>query len=113
MTYDPLKDGERRTDGHSVRLALVERSFFEIKESQAAVHKRLSEQDVKFDNGISAILERMEAQEAERRKACKECQDDVNALKTSSLFIDRWLLAISGALVTMSGWIFHHGSRMK
>ena len=119
MTYDPQRDGERRRqDGHSVRLALVERSFFEVKEAQTAICRRLAEQDVKLDKGVDAIMDKMDALETKRLVLCTKHTDglheikiEVKTLQNSATFIDRWLLALSVAITSIGSWIFYHGSK--
>ena len=68
--------GERRTDDTSVRLALLERSYFENKDSQAAIQKGISEFKIEVKADMRAGFDDLKEMMKESSKGCVVCKKD-------------------------------------
>ena len=112
----PEYDGktERRQDGASVRLALLESNFANLKESQVAIHKRITDfkSEIKEDMRVGfrdlkdEIHEFFEKSEAK----CTLCS---GGFEKRLSIIERWRAWITGGYVTLAAvfslWVNHKG----
>ena len=111
MNYNPQRDGERRTDGHSVRIALLESADIAVKGSLSSIHRRLSEQDDKFDKGVGAIMDRIDEHERARELVCREQADRLSKIETSTTWLERWEAAGWAAIMALAGLFYHHTTK--
>lgn len=108
MTYNPEKDGERRQDGHSVRLSLLEQSTIETKHSLISVHKRITEiqkgvQD-EIKQGLAAIFGKIDVQQVN----CTGHLQRTSRLETAHGYIEKALYGLGTAGALIAGWILQH-----
>lgn len=113
MNDEKYTGEERRTDSVSVRLALLERSYFENKDSNIAIHKRITEirkgvaEEVK--TGLESILAKLDKQQ----EKCAEHKAETATLENNIKWINRWLTGLTTAytatVAAIAGFIFHKG----
>lgn len=104
---DYTGENERRKDTVSVRLALLERSYFENKESQAALHKRITEIKTEMVSEISAGMDKVLFKLDKRDEQCAEHNIRTTKLESAASTVDRWLVAITSAMAAAVAWMFH------
>lgn len=104
---------ERRRDSISVRLALLERSYVENKESLVSVHKRITE--VKTDlivevrNGfkqVASTASEVKLELAEQKKVTDKIINDHS-------WFYKWLIAEWTAIAGLGVWFFTHATKGK
>ena len=108
---------ERRKDETSVRLALLERSYFENKESLVSVHKRISGNASVVKEDMRIGFQDLKETIQESAKGCVECKKDTvknfKAVEDKISILMGWRSWITGAYVAtaaiISVWINHKG----
>ena len=100
---------ERRQDKTNVRLALLERSYFENKDSQIAIHKRVTEfkSEVKEDMrvGFNDLKETIK----ESAKGCVVCKKEIDGRISGLEAWRNWLTgAYATATIVIGAWLSHH-----
>ncbi|CAK0743125.1 hypothetical protein CCP3SC1AL1_110032 [Gammaproteobacteria bacterium] len=112
--WDPNKDGERRRDENSVRLALLEKAVCdaeerdrEFKESLGAVHARMTHFQDDFRNalseGFSKILGKIESSEKARIESCQTHRDRTTRLESTVRNIEWTVGGAWAALLALFG----------
>lgn len=112
MPYDPQRDGRRRsTDDLPVRVALLESADIAVKGSLASIHKRLTQQDDKSDQGVDAIMGRIDEHERAREQMCRTQADRLMKIETAQTWLERWEAAGWAAIVALGGLFYHHTTK--
>jgi len=107
---------ERRTDNTSVRLALLERSYFENRDSNVAIHKRITEtrkeiSEIK-ENVAAEIrtgLESLFTNLAKQQERCAKHEARTATVENTVKWLDRWLVTTWAAIMTAAGFLLHKG----
>lgn len=115
MSEDYNGEHRRKDD---VRIALLEQAakqsesrHNENKQSLIAVHKRITEIQKGVENevkqGLAAIFAKIDVQQTNQHEKCQKHLERITKIETGIIWIDRWAMALSTAIIAIGGWIFH------
>ena len=104
---------ERRTDDTSVRLALLERSYFENKDSQAAIQKGISEFKIEVKADMRAgfdDLKEMMKESSKGRVVCKkDTEEKIQKVDDKVRVLQNWRNWLTGAygatMIIVGAWL--------
>jgi len=99
-------DGEeRRKDSTSVRLALLERSYFESRDSLISVHKRITEHRDDMRKGFEDLKNEIK----ESARGCVVCKDNIDGRLKGLEAWRNWLTgAYATAAIIVGAWWSHN-----
>jgi len=97
---------ERRTDSTNVRLALLERSYFENKDSLVSVHKRITDFKSEVKADMRTGFEDIKNEIKESAKGCAICKKDIDDKFSALQAWRNWLTGAYGATMIIAGaWL--------